>query len=85
MKATRKSIDTYLNLGLNCDRKARQRLKPIYRIQRCWSAYSGRKFTPNHSPAAWQVMSEMSPVSGLPPLNRDVPGLRNIQNERMIR
>jgi hypothetical protein len=46
----RKSIATYLNLGVNCDRKARQRLGPIYRIQRRRSAYSGRKFAPTHKP-----------------------------------
>ena len=81
----RKSIDTYLNLGVNCDRKARQRLRPIYRIRRCGSAYSGRKFAPTHSPSAWQVMSEMSSLPSVPPLSRGVPGLRNIRNAWMIR
>ena len=33
MKATCKSIAAYLNLGVNCERKARQRLRLIYRIQ----------------------------------------------------
>jgi hypothetical protein len=60
----RKSIDTYLNLGVNCDRKARQRLRPIYPIQRCWSAYSGRKFTPNCNLAAWQVMQKCRSCPG---------------------
>jgi hypothetical protein len=44
MKAILKSIGTYLNLGVNCERKARQRLRSIYRIQRCWSGFSVRKF-----------------------------------------
>jgi hypothetical protein len=57
-----------LNLGVNCDRKARQRLRPIYRIRRGWSAYSGRKFTPDpqsHCPASY---AEMSFLSRLPRL-----------------
>jgi hypothetical protein len=49
MKAILKSIGTYLNLGVNCDRKVRQRLRPIYRIQRCWSGFSVRKFEPTRN------------------------------------
>ena len=50
MKAILKSIGTYLNLGVNCDRKVRQRLRPIYRIQRCRSAFSVRKFAVRQQP-----------------------------------
>ena len=85
MKATRKSVATYLNPGVNYDRKVRQQLRLIYRIRRRGSAFSGRKIDPTRSPAAWQDMSEMSALSRSRALSRRRPGLRNIRNAWMIR